>query len=122
MWEEVDDDNNGEIDENEITNLLWKAYLQSETDGILQIAAPAIKQFEFEDKYKCKPIGYELTISSALDAVYNSKGQAAVILNALIASCRCDKSSNSNNDGTDSATDSITSDFDPDLAWEIYTA
>ena len=45
MWEEVDDDNNGEIDENEITNLLWKAYLQSETDGILQIAAPAIKQF-----------------------------------------------------------------------------
>jgi 23S rRNA-/tRNA-specific pseudouridylate synthase len=94
----VDDNEYDDNDDDEVTKMIRKAYLESETDGILQIAPTIFQQFDTLS-------GYELIIS-ALDAVQHNKGQAAGIINAFIASC-CNV-----NDGG----------VNPDLAWDIYKA
>ena len=109
--------NNLEKDDDQtITKILRESYEENETDGILQIAAPKIKAM---DDYT----GYDLVIN-ALEAVNYNKGQAAGILNALIASCRYQ--TNNNNSQAQTTTSTTTSTTitppDPELAWEIYNA
>jgi 23S rRNA pseudouridine1911/1915/1917 synthase len=79
---------------------LSRAFLKNDTDGILQIA-PKIRKQSFT--------GQEL-IMSAMEAIQNQKGQAAAILNGLIASCTALPAENEHT--IDNAR----------CAWDIYTA
>lgn len=76
---------------------LSQAFSKSDTDGILEIAPKILKQ---------SFTGQEL-IESALHATQNQKGQAAAILNGLLASCTHPENENT----VDSAC----------CAWDIYT-
>ena len=100
------------IDDNddEITLLIRHAYEENETDGIIDMAHQ-IKTWNAAQNNDCT--GHDV-IMKALDAVHYNKGQAAGVLNALIASChrggrgeQPDHSNNRNNDA--------------DFAWELYT-
>lgn len=74
---------------------LGAAFLEGGTDGIMQVAPYVIGRFSGEE-----------IISCALEASKNNKGQAAGILNALIASCGELENQSSNAFA---------------LAWEIYS-
>ena len=73
---------------------LRASFLQGETDGIMQLAPALIGKFTGDD-----------IITAALEAVHNSKGQAAGIINAMIASCSLEENSHPEA---------------PALAWDIF--
>lgn len=75
---------------------LRMSFLRGETDGIMKLSPSLVNSFSGED-----------IIVSAMEAARNSKGQAASILNAIIASCSQD-GMNGNDDA-------------PALAWDIYS-
>ena len=92
----------------ELSQYIKEAYIQSDTDGILDIAP---------DLHKLNLSGSEM-ISLALDAVSQNKGQAAGILNAYIASCRTNRSSD---DQSKKVPPTTNHDVRPDIAWDMYT-
>ena len=84
-----------EIGKDKLHESLRKHFMERETDGILLLGPSIINKFNADE-----------VISSALQATNNNKGQAASILNAVIASC-----SLTNKDQESAAT----------YAWELYT-
>ena len=84
-----------EVDKDKLHESFRKHFMERETDGILLLGPSLINEFNADE-----------VISSALQASNNNKGQAASILNAVIASC-----SLTNKDQESAAT----------YAWELYT-
>lgn len=85
-----------EIDKENLHESLRKYFMERETDGILLLGPSLINEFNADE-----------VISSALQATNNNKGQAASILNAVIASCSL------NSKDQESAAS---------FAWELYTS